>query len=305
MDCGISVIIGTTCEPKRRDILRRAIQSVLEQRGVTTEVIIVVNGSRYDRDLLDELQASSGLRVDYLAEPSFPGALNHGRRLVTQPFFSILDDDDVYLPDALRTRLGALADDPSLDWVATNWYEERPGGRRLGISDPAPIWADPLFALFQKNWMGTGASLFRSATVSELGLNHVSNAYEWTQLAFNLLVEGRRMVYLDTPTMLKYEMTESLYKRVSQEILDARLSIFENMVSRAPTHVKSAIRKHQAMELHEAADYYLRAGDGRRAWRYHVRSLQEPSGARYARFTVRLLLHTIKTVGATAKKTEA
>ena len=142
----LSVIIPTTCEARRQDTLQRAIASVRDQEGICAEILVVVNGDRFDPGLLDTIKSLPYAKTVYLEVGSLPGALRHGRELVEAPFFAFLDDDDEYLPDALAQRVQVMRDEPSVDFVASNGYIHRDGQDRLYIDTPEVIHADPLRA---------------------------------------------------------------------------------------------------------------------------------------------------------------
>src|ERR1700757_5142491 len=113
----ISVVIATSCEATRREKIRRAISSVLSQQGPPLQLLIIVNGQRYDAALFEELKADSRLKVHYRELGSFPAALKDGRHLAGGEFFTFLDDDDALLPGALGMRLEAVE---TVDWLASN-----------------------------------------------------------------------------------------------------------------------------------------------------------------------------------------
>ena len=85
----ISVIIATTCEAKRRESLRRAIDSVFTQEGVDVELIIVVNGDRFDAQMLKELKSNPNLKVHYLPEANVSAARKFGKSVASKEFFFI------------------------------------------------------------------------------------------------------------------------------------------------------------------------------------------------------------------------
>jgi glycosyltransferase involved in cell wall biosynthesis len=108
----ISVIIPTHNRP---DTLTEALRSVALQTIDLgrVEVIVVNDGGA---DVATQVQAASGglvVRVHTLYPARGPaGARNVGIDLARGEYIAFLDDDDVYLPDHLRTLLDALeADD--------------------------------------------------------------------------------------------------------------------------------------------------------------------------------------------------
>ncbi len=94
--------------------IRRAIESVLEQRDVDLELIVIDDGSADDTAAIAESVADPRLHV--LRNPRRRGigachniALRHSR----MPYVAHVDADDYILPGALRRLLDALADDPT------------------------------------------------------------------------------------------------------------------------------------------------------------------------------------------------
>src|SRR4051794_28135412 len=198
----ISVIIATTCEARRQAEIRRAIASVRLQ-AVPLEVIVVVNGSRFDPALFEELKHDPELRVAYLSEGSFPAALKHGRGLVRGEYFAFLDDDDRYLDGALDCRLTAIRQHPQTDFVATNGHVQHGSGSLPFIVDVPAVMSDPVAANYRFNWLGSSAALFKSATVSADDFDGITKHFEWTWLTFRLLTSGRQVRFVDVPTFFK------------------------------------------------------------------------------------------------------
>ena len=292
-DVGVSVIIPTAAWPERAASLRRAIASVLAQEGVDLELIVVANGERRDPDLMRELRAHPRLRLVEQEEPDLPTAQRHGRLLVTRPFFSFLDDDDVYLPGCLRTRAAPLLEDATVDVVATNgvWG----GSGEPYIRKTSGVEADPLGALLRGNWLGSCGALFRTATVDETFFAGNRKYFEWTMVAFRIALAGLRVRFLDVPT---YQMNltdgslsrSEAYYRTEPEFLTELLRY-----PLQPAHTRR-IREKRLAALHFLADRYAAQGRFDLAWRYHLRSMRWPGGARYAVFTRRLILPTLRTL---------
>ena len=102
----VSVIIPTTASSERGALLRRAIRSVVDEGALP---IVVVNGSRFDPRLRQDLAATASIKCLYREEGSLPAALLEGRNSVTTEFFAVLDDDDEFTSGAFRARLAPSA----------------------------------------------------------------------------------------------------------------------------------------------------------------------------------------------------
>src|SRR5262245_24830754 len=130
----ITTIIPTLCEASRARSLLCAIDSVLAASSSPVRLIIVVNGQRFDPELVANLRGRVDIEVVQVAEGSLTRAHLTGRQQVLTPYFSFLDDDDEYLPGALDLRRRALEQDPDADLVVTNGYHYGEGSVELAPS---------------------------------------------------------------------------------------------------------------------------------------------------------------------------
>ena len=110
----ISVIIPTY---NRSQLLRRAINSVLAQRDVDIEVI-VVNDNIEDKSVLNIISELNDNRIRYspnLRTKGGNGARNTGIILSRGRFIAFLDDDDEWMPDKLKLQMECL-DKPNAEY---------------------------------------------------------------------------------------------------------------------------------------------------------------------------------------------
>jgi hypothetical protein len=283
----ISVIIPTTCERARWASLERAIAGILVQDSVAAQVIVVVNGNRYDAACFETLKGKQGVTVLYRTTGSAPLAQAAGRAAVTTPFFAFLDDDDEYLPGALAVRVAPLLADPALDFVVTDGYRSRGGVDERAIGDKGAIAADPIGALCRKNWMASCAGLFRSSTVGEEYFVDPAPYMEWTYLAFRLTVQ-LNMRWLDIPTYRINDSPVSLSK--SEAYLLSELDILRRILALPlPAAARRAVRSKLGRACHAFAE--RSRGDGRHAeaWRFHLDSLAQPGGWHYLLYSRKLV----------------
>lgn len=97
----VTVVIPTYNRP---DHLRRALASVLDQKGVIQEVIVVDDAS--DLDMSDELEKYP--QVTYLRNAKNMGggyARNRGLQAAKGTYINFLDDDDEFLDGKLRKQV--------------------------------------------------------------------------------------------------------------------------------------------------------------------------------------------------------
>jgi glycosyltransferase involved in cell wall biosynthesis len=126
-DPQFAVIIPTL---QRRELLKRAVDSVLAQTFGDFELIVVDNGST---DGTDEAMAAYGDRIRYVRHlvRGVSGARNTGLRIARAPLVAFLDSDNHWLPDHLATLAEAFARHPTAVLVSTC-----PGYRITGRQRP-------------------------------------------------------------------------------------------------------------------------------------------------------------------------
>lgn len=285
----VSVIIPTTGLRSRRDLLRRAIESVTGQQGVRAVPLVVLNGQEAGPELEAGLRSDPRLQVVRLQQAGLPGSLAAGREAVETPWFAELDDDDVLLPGALATRLRALADHPDHDVVVTNGYRRDAGGDFLHVKGMEAVREDPLRALTRQNWLLPGSWLCRTQAVDSSLFQGMPDFLECTYLAIQFATRFRTL-YLPDPTVAWYTDTPDSVSKSSAFVRAGPRGLRRILELDLPPHVRAIYRCRMAEALHAAADRSQRDGQMGHAWRYHFRSLLWPGGIRYLLYTRRLLL---------------
>ncbi|WFC40776.1 glycosyltransferase [Pseudoxanthomonas sp. SE1] len=113
-DIEVSVIIPTY---NRRDLLPRAIDSVLAQTRRIDEIIVVDDGST--DGTADMLQARYGERVKHVwqSNAGVSAARNHGLRLARGRYLALLDSDDEWLPEKTALQVAFLESRPDFGMV--------------------------------------------------------------------------------------------------------------------------------------------------------------------------------------------
>ena len=165
---GVTVVIPTK---DRRALLSRAVRSVLWQRDVTVELVVVDDGSTDGTaDLLAGL-SDERLVVLRNERPGGVGAArNRGADSATCAYVSFLDDDDVWAPDKLRAQLDALTAMPSAQWACTAAVSLRDDLRPFA-QQVAPPPGDVLRSALRSNPVPGGASnaLVRTDLLLDVG----------------------------------------------------------------------------------------------------------------------------------------
>ncbi len=111
----VSVIIPTYNRPQ---LLRRAIQSVVDQTFINWELIVVQNGGTRESEAV--VSAFNDIRMRYVYEPK--ACPVHARNVGVQAsggvYVAFLDDDDEWLPRKLERQLNALERNTSIGLVS-------------------------------------------------------------------------------------------------------------------------------------------------------------------------------------------
>jgi len=284
----ISVILPTRALAERGAGLRRAIESVVGQRGVRAVPLVVINGGDADPALRRQLENDPRCRVFHLERPHLPAALREGRRQVDTPWFATLDDDDEFLPGGLARRLAALAADPTLDLVVSNGIRRSASGDRLQVTDPDPVRRDPLRALLVQHWLMPGSYLARSDRVGIELFDEMPTYLENTYLALRFGLDYR-FAYLDEPTMIRHLDTPDSVSK-SEAYLHGQFDALRRLLELPlPVDVRDGFRRRVAEVSHSASVRALAGGALRPAWAWHLRSLVARGGWRYLAYTRRLV----------------
>ena len=166
----VSVIIP--CFNAER-FLREAVESVLQQDYLDTEIILVDDGSTDDTGKIIR-SFGSRVRGDFGPNRGPSAARNRGTALATGSFIQYLDADDLFLPGAIQTRLLALLS-TGAEVAYSDWQrlEEQGGGifSRGEVVDRTmeDVHPEPEIACFTSFWAPPAALLYRRSIVDKIG----------------------------------------------------------------------------------------------------------------------------------------
>lgn len=287
----VSVIIPTLANSARAQQLQRAIASVRLSSAQALQLIVVVNGQRYDPALRDWLRDKAGVHFFQIEMGSLPLAVLEGRKRVQTPWFSTLDDDDEYLPGATDRRLAAAAAYGSADIVISNGYVHRAGVDHLAIPHLSRVAAAPLHTMFESAWLNSGNALYRAASFPVAFFEDHHPYVEWTWNAFRIARAGLAIATDASPGFRVHDSPQSLSK--SPQYATAYLKLFERMLEANPDRsIARLIKVKLSVALHTESASTMDSGNLRTAWSAHLKSLMLPGGARYLPFTRHLMART-------------
>jgi glycosyltransferase involved in cell wall biosynthesis len=284
----VTVIIATAGTEARSQSLIRAIDSLRGQKPIRPKVLVVFNGPGVLDDLVASVRRISGVDVKCLDQPSLPNALNYGRRCVDTEYFGFLDDDDIYLPNALAVRCNILDEREEIDVVATNGIVNTQSGKSRLLPEGIRVEKDPLAELFRQNWLASCGGLYRTSTVDERYFPVYAKYFEWTMTAF-LLAMDRKSTFVDEPTFVINETAGSL--SASDGYVEAYPNILRRMLEfPVEKRIQRQISERLSRALHAASVRSQERGMLDAAWRYHIDSLRCRGGLKYLAYTRKLLV---------------
>ncbi len=176
---GAAAPLITTVIPtyRRPALLRRAVRSVLAQTFPKFEVCVYDNASGDDTGKVVQELTATDSRVKYFCHPQNIGAgpnFVFGMSRVQTPFFSLLSDDDVLLPDFFEKALDGFTKYPEAMFSALATIhadqEERVTAVPL-LAWEEGLYAPPagLFAMLENYHPEWTAILFRQEVLKQVG----------------------------------------------------------------------------------------------------------------------------------------
>ena len=284
----VSVIIPTIALKEKTLLLQRAIESIRRSSESPVNIIVVVNGSRADPDTCHWLASQPDIHCERLPTPSAPLAVVRGRALVQTPFFSMLDDDDVYLAGGTDLKLAAFTRNPGADIVVSSGFRQLNQMDVPTMTSIEQVPRAPLSLLFASNWLSSCNALYRSSSFTQAFFEDAHPYAEWTWLAFKLAMAKKCIVALDQPTFRIHDTPGSLSKSAPYHA--AYQSLYQRMLAlQPPAEVAQLILARMSSDWHDQSARALSAGRRLDATAFHLRSLMLPGGLRYLPYTRRLI----------------
>ena len=219
------------------------------------------------------------MRTLVLERADLPAALLAGRKLVQQPWFAELDDDDELLPGALILRVRTLESRPECGAVVTNGIRRGDSGDSVHLADVQAVEADPLRCFLAQNWLLPGSWLARTDAVAESVFAGMPRYLECTYLAVRL-TSVTTLAFLDEPTVVYHEDTPSSESKSPQYVLGQEAALRRILELELPPDVRRRFELRLAPTCWTAADVLAQRGDLRETWRMRLRALSYPGGWR-------------------------
>jgi glycosyltransferase involved in cell wall biosynthesis len=206
----VTVVIPTH---DRRRLLLRALDSVVRQRDVRPEIVVVDDGSTDGTaDAVRDLRLPRLRLVRHAESRGVSGARNAGLAQVHTPWVAFLDDDDLWAPDKLRRQLRSLEDRPDARWSCVCALHVD-GDLRVGRVSPPPASGRVGDQLLRGPAVPGGGSgvLVDSAFAREVGGfdEELSILADWD--FYLRLGLGSPVAAVDEPLLAYYVHSDSMY----------------------------------------------------------------------------------------------
>lgn len=213
--------------------LEATLTSLERQTFQNFEALIVDDGSTDNTALIAQNFCRRDRRFRLLQKPNggVSSARNHGIERALGEYIALLDADDLYHPDKLRTHVEVLDRQEQVGLVYSASRAIRNDGRKtFMVLSGKPINSDPFIALLCKNFIGHGSNpVFRRSIFSEVGqfdetLRRCEDVDYWLRIAATKRWQFHRLPqilcsYRVRPSGLSFNVKGMEYSR--QRVLQA------------------------------------------------------------------------------------
>jgi glycosyltransferase involved in cell wall biosynthesis len=252
--------------------IRQAVTSVLNQRDVSVEVIVVDDGSTDETgQILQEF--GSSVRTLYQANAGHVKARNRGARIARGTWLAFLDADDEWLPEKLTKQL-ALADEQTglIYTERLNFGDCQRVAERQ--SKGQKLWEGDVFAqLLMGNFITVSSVIIRKEVFEELGgfEEDLLVCEDW-DLWLRYAARGGR-VRVCREGLTRYRWHEGAMSHNLERMLHGRLKVLERALAlpRGKALPESFVRRAISREW-EISAWYAALVQPRKALAWYLRS---------------------------------
>lgn len=188
--------------------IEASLTSLKKQKLTEFEVLVVDDGSTDDTAAIVERFIEGDSRFKLLKKPNggLSSARNHGIMHAQSDYIALLDADDLYHNEKLKSHIDLLEKRPDIGVVysASRAIREDGDSTLITISGK-PIYKDTLLALLCKNFVGHGSNaVFRKIIFDEIGgfdesLRSCEDLDYWLRIT-----DTRKWQFLRIPKILCY-----------------------------------------------------------------------------------------------------
>lgn len=275
-DSSASVIIRTYNQPA---LLKEAIESVLNQTLMPTEIIVVDDASTDETPLM--MASYDGHKiVRYVRLEENQGMLRTGQIGLEKSvgdYIAFLDHDDLWLPTHLEVCVKAFQNKPDAALVFGRYGLVDLHGRMLvqEVSE-VDVGASPFETLlFKKVVVTSSRSVYSRRALDELG-GIQPILWDWVYPTLLAAKRPEGVLHLSERTsLLRLHGTQSFSQ--PEKLLNSLLDSIEHIFKQLPSRYQHLKRRVIAMNYLHSAVFYWQAEDNRGAWRCLRRAVKTDS----------------------------
>lgn len=285
----VSVIIPTNCSESREQSLLRAVDSALDQADVCVDVIVVVNGDRYDGGVFELLKADDRLKVFYIPEGNVSKARYLGITRCNNDYFTFLDDDDELLPNTLRYRLDVLNTDEAACVAVSNGFFFD-GKDRLHVDNDFYIKIQKSLELsfFEKNWFASPAAIYKKSKIDIKLFDFEYKFFELTYLFFKLIEHNYKIIFINDVAYRCYENMSISASKSEAYLLAYPEMLLQVLKIKLSSTITNKLKRKYIKSLNSLSVYFLGKGEMKKAFYYHAKCLLN-GGIEYIFFSRKFL----------------
>jgi glycosyltransferase involved in cell wall biosynthesis len=260
----VSVIIPTY---NRRDLVQRAIQSVLNQTYRDFEIVVVDDGSTDNtREVVEGRD-----RVRYLRQTNAgpASARNLGIRQAQGKLIAFLDSDDLWLPEFLSTQVGVLSRYPEVALVCARSRVGKKEAKDFSLRREL-IVGDLYPKLFERSFVRTPAAVVRKSSLDAVG--GFNESYPWSEdHDLWLRIAAKYPIGYVNRYLVRIGRQSDNISRDRMRPLDAHLKVAIEVLERnydAARIPEAVFRRRVAQRYLQFSQLFFERGEKAKAWFY-------------------------------------
>lgn len=230
------------------DYLSRCVDSVMANRDITMQVVLVDDGSADSSPQICDRYASryENVMALHVQNGGPASAKNHGLRVAKGRYVAMIDSDDELCTDMLSSMV-ATADETNADICCCNYLERYEDGHVREFEYSNKVWthdrtaAVRAFLRKEKIYTQCWTKIYRRRLIDDHKISNVEGISTDEDYIFNIccMVRANRVTVIDRPlyiySMRDTSLSKDYFRTNISRFVDNRLlrfSIVEEMVSR-------------------------------------------------------------------------
>ena len=262
-------------------LLDRCLESVIRQTVPAQEIWVVNDGSTDETaTVLTAWQArDSRIHAIHQTNQGLATARNVGIAAATSDWIAFLDHDDMWMPDKLERMLDVRKRDPE---AAVLYHDAVRPDDTLYLAGKGAAEGDIFENLLRSYFILPSTTMVRRDVLIAAGMFDARRRRAEDYDLFLRLSRRWRFLLLNE-SLTYYEQQPTSLTRNSQAMIEAQISIFEDLltgqlVGKLTPHQR-AVASRRLARFHYESSYHLRSVHRGKSWQALLRSLQFRPGS--------------------------